>query len=95
MINWLSKQVGLDHVGDPAVDDHAGVEDVGPAALDLLGELDVGDDEAEVVLRLHQQADAGVAEDGGARSCARWQRIASARPGGCRGNSGVIASPTT
>ena len=55
---------GLDDVGNPPVDHGAGVDDVRPPPLDLLGELDVGDDEAEVVSGLHQEADAGVAEDG-------------------------------
>ena len=61
----LVEQMGFDHVGDPAVDDHARVEDARAAPLHLLGELDVGDDEAEVVLGLHQEADAGVAEHHG------------------------------
>ena len=36
---------------DPSVDEAARVEDEGKVALDLLAELDVGDDELEVVLR--------------------------------------------
>ena len=45
---------GLGDVGDPAVDDDRGVQDQRPRTLDLLGELDVGDDEPEVVLGLEQ-----------------------------------------
>ena len=32
MISWPSKMSRLHHVGDPAVDHHAGVEDAGLAA---------------------------------------------------------------
>ena len=56
------EHLGLDDVGDPAVDHHAGVEHVRLEPFDFLGELDVGNDEAEVVLGLQQQADAGVAQ---------------------------------
>ena len=54
--------LGVDDVGDAAVDDDAGVEDARPGAFDLAGEFHVGDDEAEVVLGLQEQADAGIAE---------------------------------
>ena len=52
----------FDDVGDPAVDHHARVEHVRLEPFHFLGELDVGNDEAEVVLRLQQHADAGVAQ---------------------------------
>src|SRR5439155_9675429 len=57
------EDVRLDQVGDAAVDHHAGVEDVGLEALHFLREFDVGNDEAEIVLRLNEDADADVAED--------------------------------
>ena len=62
MMSCPSKTSRLHHVGDPPVDHHAGVENAGLQPLDFLGELDVGNDEAEVVLGLHQQADADVAQ---------------------------------
>ena len=57
------EDAGIDDVGDAAVDDHAGIEDRGPRALDFAGELDVRNHEAEVVLGLDQQADADVTKD--------------------------------
>ena len=56
-------QLGVDEpritdIGNPAVDDDAGVQDQRPAALDLLGKFDVGDDEAKLVLGLQQRRDA-------------------------------------
>ena len=59
----LVDHAGLGDVGDPAVDDDRGVEHQGPRSLDLLGELDVGDDEAEIVLGLEQRGDADVAHE--------------------------------
>ena len=52
----------LGHVGDPAVDHHRGVQHQRPRALDFLGELHVGDDEPEIILRLEQGRDADVAD---------------------------------
>ena len=51
MMSWVSKMPRLHDVGDAAIDNHAGVEDVGLAAFNLFGELHVGDDEAKIVLR--------------------------------------------
>ena len=83
------ENVRLHHVGDPPVDHHAGVEDARLQPLDFLGELDVGNDEAEVVLGLHQQADADVADAPSPSPTARDR-------GTCRCiGSGVRARPRT
>ncbi len=59
----LVDDAGFGDVGDAAVDDDGGVEHERSGPLDLLGELDVGDDEAEVVLGLEQRRDADEADE--------------------------------
>ena len=83
------EDLGLDDVGDPAVDHDAGVEHEGLQPFDFLGELDVGNDEAEIVVRLHQQADADVAQHHAQRQVDRRHD----RP--CKIGCGASASPTT
>ena len=59
------EQPRLGQIGDPAVDDHAGVEQQRPRALHLLGEFHVRNDETKVAARLEQETDAEVANHGG------------------------------
>ena len=58
------EQARLGEVGDPSVDDRGGIEDVGAEPTDVPGELDVGNEEAEVVAGLEEQARAEVAQNG-------------------------------
>ena len=64
---WHEKRIVKDsrpdHVSDPAVDHNTRIEYERLEPLDLFGKLDIRNDKAEVVLRLNQETDAGVAED--------------------------------
>ncbi len=59
----LRDQPGLGKVGDPAVNNHAGIKHKRTVPFDLTLKFDVGNDEAEIVLRLDQRADADVGEE--------------------------------
>lgn len=56
------QDVGVGEIDEAAVDEGGAVEEHGAGAAELLAELDVGDDEAEVVLGLEDGGDAEVAE---------------------------------
>ena len=57
------EEIGLDQVGDAAIDDDAGIEQQEVVRLVLRREADVGDDEREILfVAAHGQDDADVAE---------------------------------
>ena len=55
----------ITNIGNPAVDNHTGVEHQRSSALDLLGKFDVGNDEAKFVLGLQQGGDGDVTANHG------------------------------
>jgi len=59
----IVEDVGFHQVGNAAVNNHAGIQNVRFKPFDLLGKLHVRNDEAKVIFRLQKEADAGVAED--------------------------------
>ena len=59
----IVKHSGRDEVGDPAIDDDAGVEDQGLEPFDLPNELDVRNQEPKIVLRLQQNTGTHVDQD--------------------------------
>ena len=62
MIELTVQNAGLGQVGDPTVDNDARIQHVWPNSLDFLGEFHVGNDEAKVIFRLQQHADADVTQ---------------------------------
>lgn len=72
LLEFVNDEVGDDHrgldkpcacdVGDSAIDEGGGVEEDGADATDLLGEFDVRNDEAEVVLGLQDRDNAQIAQ---------------------------------
>ena len=73
-------QLGVDNpritnIGNPAVDNYAGVEHEWAAAFNLFGEFDIGNDEAEFVLRLQQGRNREIAANDGDQQAQRLQQI--------------------
>jgi hypothetical protein len=55
-------QTGLRDLDEARIDEGGGIQEHGALPAELLGELDVGDDESEVVLGLEDDGDAEIAE---------------------------------